>query len=116
MSDHSEAAQQPVGLRAGEPRQREELREQLGGRRALAPILSWLTWWMLMMSFWVAIDDSLESDELLAGAGAAALAALAAEVITYQPWHAGNCRTANSPSFPSGTGTPPRSARPAACC
>jgi multisubunit Na+/H+ antiporter MnhE subunit len=84
MSDHSEAAQQPVGLRAGEPRQREELREQLGGRRALAPILSWLTWWMLMMSFWVAIDDSLESDELLAGAGAAALAALAAEVITYQ--------------------------------
>jgi len=37
-----------------------------------------------MMAFWVAIDDSLESDELLVGAGAAALAALAAEVITDQ--------------------------------
>jgi multisubunit Na+/H+ antiporter MnhE subunit len=49
-----------------------------------ARILSWLTWWALMMSFWVAIDDSLESDELLVGAGAAALAALAAEVITDQ--------------------------------
>jgi hypothetical protein len=32
----------------------------------------------------VAIDESLESDELLVGAGAAALAALAAEVITDQ--------------------------------
>lgn len=47
-------------------------------------VLSWLTWWVLMMSLWVAVDDSLESDELLAGAGAAALAALAAEVVTYQ--------------------------------
>jgi multisubunit Na+/H+ antiporter MnhE subunit len=37
-----------------------------------------------MMSLWVAVDDSLQPDELLAGAGAAALAALAAEVITYQ--------------------------------
>jgi multisubunit Na+/H+ antiporter MnhE subunit len=49
-----------------------------------ARILSGLTWWALMMSFWVAIDDSFESDELLVGAGAAALAALAAEVITHQ--------------------------------
>ena len=31
------------------------------------------------MSLWVAVDDSLQSDELLAGAGAAALAALAAD-------------------------------------
>jgi len=52
--------------------------------RKHARILSWLTWWALMMSLWVAIDDSLESDELLVGAGAAALAALAAEVITNQ--------------------------------
>ena len=50
----------------------------------LARILAWLVWWAAMMSFWVAVDDSLQSDELLAGAGAAALAALAAEVITYQ--------------------------------
>jgi multisubunit Na+/H+ antiporter MnhE subunit len=53
-------------------------------RPARARILSWLTWWVLMMSFWVAIDDSFESDELLVGAGVAALAALAAEVITDQ--------------------------------
>ncbi len=37
-----------------------------------------------MMSLWVAIDDSLQPDELLAGAGAAALAALAAEAVTSQ--------------------------------
>ena len=37
-----------------------------------------------MMSFWVMIDDSIATDELLAGAGAAALAALFAEVVTYQ--------------------------------
>jgi multisubunit Na+/H+ antiporter MnhE subunit len=54
------------------------------GEHKHARILSWLTWWALMMAFWVAIDDSLESDELLAGAGAAALAALAAAVITGQ--------------------------------
>jgi multisubunit Na+/H+ antiporter MnhE subunit len=37
-----------------------------------------------MMSFWVMLDDSISTDELLAGAGAAALAALLAEVVTYQ--------------------------------
>jgi hypothetical protein len=36
------------------------------------------------MSLWVAVDDSLQSDELLAGAGAAALAALAAEIASHQ--------------------------------
>ncbi len=41
-------------------------------------------WWVLMMSFWVMIDDSIATDELLAGAGAAALAALSAETVTYQ--------------------------------
>jgi multisubunit Na+/H+ antiporter MnhE subunit len=45
---------------------------------------SWLVWWILMMSFWVMIDDSVSTDELLAGAGAAALAALLAELVTYQ--------------------------------
>ena len=44
----------------------------------------WLAWWVLMMAFWVMIDDSLALDELLAGAGAAALAAFAAEIITRQ--------------------------------
>jgi multisubunit Na+/H+ antiporter MnhE subunit len=49
-------------------------------RRALV----WLAWWVLMMSLWVMVDDSLQFDELLAGAGAAALAALGAELATYQ--------------------------------
>ena len=36
------------------------------------------------MSLWVMLDDSLATDELLAGAGAAAIAALVAELATYQ--------------------------------
>jgi multisubunit Na+/H+ antiporter MnhE subunit len=40
--------------------------------------VSWFAWWALMMSFWVAIDDSVRSDELIAGAVATALAAAAA--------------------------------------
>jgi multisubunit Na+/H+ antiporter MnhE subunit len=48
-------------------------------RRAVSSLtVSWFAWWALMMSFWVAIDDSLRSDELIAGAVAAALAAAAA--------------------------------------
>jgi multisubunit Na+/H+ antiporter MnhE subunit len=49
-------------------------------RRAAA----WLTWWVLLMSLWVAVDDSLESDELLVGACVAAVAALLAELVTDQ--------------------------------
>ena len=45
---------------------------------------AWLTWWVLLMSFWVILDDSIATDELLAGAGAAALAAFLAELATYQ--------------------------------
>jgi multisubunit Na+/H+ antiporter MnhE subunit len=75
---------QPDGPLAGEPRQREQRRTQGGGSQTPRRAARWLAWWVLMMSFWVAIDDSLQSDELLAGAGAAALAALAAEVVTYQ--------------------------------
>jgi len=37
-----------------------------------------------MMGLWVMVDDSIQFDELLAGAGAAALAALAAEIAAYQ--------------------------------
>lgn len=47
-------------------------------------IFTWLTWWVILMSLWVAVDDSVESDELLAGAGVAAFAALAAEVVSRQ--------------------------------
>jgi len=46
--------------------------------------VTWLIWWVLMMSLWVAVDDSLESDELLVGAGVAALAALLAELVSDQ--------------------------------
>lgn len=37
-----------------------------------------------MMSFWVALDDSVATDELLVGAGVAAIAASVAELVTYQ--------------------------------
>lgn len=46
--------------------------------------LTWLAWWVVLMALWVMVDDSIQFDELLAGAGAAALAALAAEVASYQ--------------------------------
>jgi multisubunit Na+/H+ antiporter MnhE subunit len=45
---------------------------------------AWLTWWVLLMSFWIMLDDSIATDELLAGAGAAAIAALVAELASYQ--------------------------------
>jgi multisubunit Na+/H+ antiporter MnhE subunit len=68
----------PAGPLAGEPRQREL---DLPWARRVG---SWFTWWVLMMSFWVMLDDSVATDELLAGAGAAALAALLAELVSYQ--------------------------------
>src|SRR5438046_663199 len=45
---------------------------------------AWLAWWVLLMSLWVILDNSISPDELLAGAGAAALAALLAEVAGFQ--------------------------------
>jgi len=45
---------------------------------------AWLTWWVLLMSFWVILDDSIATDELLAGAAAAAIGAFLAELVTYQ--------------------------------
>jgi multisubunit Na+/H+ antiporter MnhE subunit len=44
----------------------------------------WLIWWVLMMSLWIIVDDSLATDELIAGAAAAALAATLAELAGYQ--------------------------------
>ncbi|HSZ40175.1 MAG TPA: hypothetical protein VK817_09470 [Trebonia sp.] len=73
---------------AGEPARRalRAHREPPAGRRAAARgrAVTWLAWWALMMALWVMIDDSLRSDELLAGAGAAAFAAFAAEIINRQ--------------------------------
>ncbi|MGH3190188.1 MAG: Na+/H+ antiporter subunit E [Streptosporangiaceae bacterium] len=67
-----------TGPLAGEPRERKL--DVPFARRAG----SWLGWWVLMMSLWVMLDDSIRTDELLAGAGAAALAAFLAELVTYQ--------------------------------
>src|ERR1700739_2645832 len=66
------------GPLAGEPRDRKYPQPRL------ARAGTWLVWWVLLMSLWVMLDDSLATDELLAGAGAAALAALGAELATYQ--------------------------------
>jgi len=71
---------QATGPLAGEPRERGEQPEPTARHRAA----TWLAWWVLLMSLWVAVDDSLQFDELLAGAGAAALAALAAEIASHQ--------------------------------
>jgi multisubunit Na+/H+ antiporter MnhE subunit len=66
---------QAPGPLAGEPRRRRLAHGPLYRR-----VAAWLAWWMLLMSLWVAVDDSLRSDELLVGAALTALAALAAEV------------------------------------
>jgi multisubunit Na+/H+ antiporter MnhE subunit len=66
------------GPPAGQRRRRQ--REVPAVRRAGA----WLVWWVLLMSLWVIVDDSIALDELLAGAGAAALAAFLAELVTHQ--------------------------------
>ncbi len=47
-------------------------------------VSAWLVWWVVLMSFWVILDDSIASDELLAGAAAAALGATLAEVASHQ--------------------------------
>jgi multisubunit Na+/H+ antiporter MnhE subunit len=39
---------------------------------------------VVLLSFWIAVDDSLAVDEVLAGAGAAAIAALVANLALYQ--------------------------------
>jgi hypothetical protein len=55
-------------------------KKAIGVRR----IATGLLWWVLLMSFWVILDDSFAADELLAGAGAAAIGAFLAELAAYQ--------------------------------
>ena len=52
----------------------------MAGHRAA----SWLGWWAILMAFWVIVDYSIRVDELLAGAGAAALGASVAELAIHQ--------------------------------
>ena len=80
MAEESKQSQ-GTGPLAGEPRQR---RGDQPEPTALHRAATWLAWWVVLMSLWVAVDDSLQFDELLAGAGAAALAALAAEIASHQ--------------------------------
>lgn len=44
---------------------------------------SWLVWWVLLMSLWVLIDDTLALAELLAGAAVAAMAAFLVEAVAH---------------------------------
>jgi multisubunit Na+/H+ antiporter MnhE subunit len=47
-------------------------------------IRAWLAWWVVLLGFWVAVDDSIGLAEVGAGAGAAALGAFVAEVAGHQ--------------------------------
>jgi multisubunit Na+/H+ antiporter MnhE subunit len=82
MAEESAQQAQPAGPLAGEPRRRGRPGHPAPTARHRAA--TWFAWWVLLMALWVAVDDSLRSDELLAGAGAAALAALAAEIASHQ--------------------------------
>lgn len=63
---------------------RERMAEDKPSAQTPGAVITWLTWWVLLMSLWVAVDDSFESDELIAGACLAALAALLAELVSDQ--------------------------------
>jgi multisubunit Na+/H+ antiporter MnhE subunit len=73
---------QASGPLAGEPRRRKPPGD--ASRPWPRRVIAWLTWWVVLMSLWVAVDDSFESDELLVGAGVAAAAALLAELVSDQ--------------------------------
>jgi multisubunit Na+/H+ antiporter MnhE subunit len=76
MPDQAKLSPGPL---AGESREREP-----GHRPSAARVGAWLAWWVVLMSFWIMLDDSLAIDELLAGAGAAAIAAFVAELAGHQ--------------------------------
>ena len=82
MAEESAQQPQPAGPLAGEPGRRGRPGQSAPTARHRAA--TWFAWWVLLTALWVAVDDSLQSDELLAGAGAAALAALAAEIASHQ--------------------------------
>jgi multisubunit Na+/H+ antiporter MnhE subunit len=84
MADNSSGGPQhgPPGPLGGEPRLRRPPGTAAPARGLR--VATWLVWWALLMALWVAVDDSLAPDELVAGAAAAALAALAAELVGWQ--------------------------------
>ena len=46
--------------------------------------VTWLVWWAVLLAFWIILDWSVAPDELLAGAGAAAIGAFLAELAGHQ--------------------------------
>ncbi|HET9080276.1 MAG TPA: hypothetical protein VFO01_07140 [Trebonia sp.] len=80
--DAGQQSGQAAGPLAGEPRQRRP--PGAGPEPRTLRVATWLTWWVLLMGLWVAADDSLASDELLVGAGAAAVAASVSELVFHQ--------------------------------
>lgn len=69
MPEHG-AHQEAVGPRGG------------GGRRGA--LRAWAIWWVLCAALWLALVDRTKLDELLFGAGAAALGATAAVLVRQQ--------------------------------
>jgi multisubunit Na+/H+ antiporter MnhE subunit len=63
---------------AGSPRRRER-------ERGLASrVGSWLGWWAVLTGFWVGLDWSTDTAEVLVGAAVAAVTALMVELVEYQ--------------------------------
>lgn len=63
---------------AGNPRRRED---ELSLPRRIG---SWLVWWVILMSFWVWLDNSIGLAELVVGAIVAVFGASLAELVQYQ--------------------------------
>ena len=99
MPDQAKLSPGPL---AGKPREREPEDSPQAAR-----VGAWLAWWVLLMALWVMLDDSLATDELLAGAGAAALAATVAELAMHQ--------AETRFGMPCSAGCPGRSGCPARC-
>jgi multisubunit Na+/H+ antiporter MnhE subunit len=80
MAPRSEEDVDMVGPVAGtgHPRRRRE------DRPIAARVGAFLIWWVLLMAFWVWIDDSIAVPELLVGAGVAVIAAFFTELVQHQ--------------------------------
>ncbi len=63
---------------AGSPRRRE--RE----RGSASRVGSWLGWWAVLTGFWVGVDWSIDTAEVLVGVAVAAVTALLVELVEYQ--------------------------------
>lgn len=62
----------------------EHPRRRTTGRLPAKRVGAFLIWWVLLMSLWIWVDDSIALPELLVGAGAAVLSALLVELVQHQ--------------------------------